>query len=129
MNLSVEQLTLSMQKYVAASILDRCAVADCANEDQLRVRFGYSIERHAYMIETMLRLPADVLQDRKAIAHYPDGLWQHIKMKLGRPYRRVVVRLTEHLVYPTVDVPNVYADTVRVYTHAGLDFEMYRGDR
>ncbi len=72
----------------------------------------------------VLRVPGQVLQNNRMIHQHPATLWDHIKQRVAAhfpglkrwlPVNYLEVRLTEHLVYPTLSVPSPYADKVRLF--------------
>jgi hypothetical protein len=116
----VETLDLDILKYNAATVLDRLLLTE--SHRSLEIFQREVPEQMAYQIAATLRVPGKVLQDRKVIATYPETLWDYIKRELKQRFPRLKlvvkmkeVRLTEHLVYPEVSVPDRYSSSVRLY--------------
>jgi hypothetical protein len=119
----VKALELRIKQLMVSALVAE-DIYDC--QPSLDVSLMFRPEYLARQLTACLRVPAQVLQEDRVLDHYPDGLWQHIRAKLGWKYRRKEVRLTEWLVYPTVEVPEQFTDTVRLYvqprfTYFGLD--------
>jgi hypothetical protein len=108
-------ITLAVKHLVASQFIDDEVIAG----ENVEVRCDYAIRELAWQLTAVLKTPAQVLQDNRVIAEYPDGLWQHIRKKLGLTHRSNLVRLTEWLTFPTVAVPPIQRP-MRIYVHAGV---------
>lgn len=101
-NLDVKTYALTIQHFCASILVDDYELV--ANLD-IEVRHQYRMEMLAHQLVAMLRIPADVLNDDKVIAEWPDGLWQTVRKALGWKHKTRQVRLTEMLLFPGVAVP------------------------
>lgn len=111
----VQELTLSIQDLCASTFIDD----DLHGLGKgITIHTQYKLEYLATQILAKLRVPAQVLQDRKVVAEYPDGLWQHIRKTVGLKYRSHQVKLTEWLVFPSVPLEpySRYAKNIRIAT-------------
>ena len=103
---NVETYDLNIEQYCTSSLIAGLNEAGVGVQDHdVRVRLDWHITTQAHALTATLRRPADVLQDDHIIASYPDGLWQHIRSLFTKNYRRIEVRLTEHLVFPEIAIP------------------------
>ncbi len=115
----IKSITLDVQRYVASSLMDAGFSVNVKAEVQ------YRAEYLGYLLSAMMKVPGQVLQDERVLASYPATFWQHVRKVLGLKYERVEVRLTEHLLYPTIEVPNKLGDKVRLYVKTS--FPTFRG--
>lgn len=120
----VKTYELQLREYVVASLID----VGFADPD-VRTFMQYKLESMAHMMVATFRVPTKVLQDRRVIAEWPDGLWQHIKQKLGLRYRHKQIRLNEALVFPDVYVPRNARNTLRMVVQDEVTFDTYRDDK
>lgn len=119
---SIETFDLKLLKFSTAAVLDRELFY--GGEPALEFLHRTLPERMAHQLIATLKVPGQVLQDNRVLAAYPITLWDHIKFLIKTRWPKVggrlsvhlkEVRLTEHLLYPTVHVPGPYADSVRLY--------------
>jgi hypothetical protein len=107
----IETLTLDLKDYMVSMLLD------AGYSVPLKVEVVYRAEYMAYLLMARMRVPAQVLQEDKVVAEYPASLWDHIKKAVGMKYATEKVKLTEYLLYPTIEVPKQFTDKVRLYVH------------
>lgn len=111
----VKVIELTIQELMASQLFDDEAIPP----GNVRAWLMYRMEYLAHQLTAGLKVPAKVLQDRRLIAEYPDGLWQHIRQKLGWQCRTKQVRLTEWLAFPTIEVPDIRRP-MRIYVQSDV---------
>lgn len=117
----IKTITLDVQKYMVGVLIDE----GFANIP-LDVAVRYRAEQMAWHLVATMRLPAQVLQQDRIIAEYPSDWWQALRQRLGLKYKKQQVRLTEHLLYPHVEVPRYHGDKVRLHTYTAQSFLDYK---
>lgn len=111
--IDIATIDLDILSYNAAAVLDR--ELQYAGPRGLEFIMRELPERLAYQIAAMLKVPGQVLQNDRVLATYPASFWDYIKRALRLKHRLTEVRLTEHLLYPEVAVPERFAKSVRLY--------------
>lgn len=100
--LDIKTLRLAIKQYEASVLINHIG--------DVKFELTYHIETLCYLLRAAVRIPAEVLSDRKVVASYPTNLWQYIRKALGLKYLKTDVRVSEHLLYPTIKVPRGYSE-------------------
>lgn len=108
----IKTITLDVQQYVVSALIN-----EGYKGIPLKVDVQYRAEYMAWHLAAMMKIPAQVLQQDRVIAEYPSDWWQGIRKRLGLKYNKCQVRLTEHLLYPHVEVPKYHGDKVRLHVY------------
>lgn len=125
----IEVIDLKVVRFNVAAVLDR-ELGLRAGPGALEFITRELPEQMAQQLIAQLKVPAQVVQENRLLHRHPATLWDHIKQRLRahvqwlKPWLPVAyteIRLTEHLLYPTVKVPEEFADTVRLYVAPSFD--------
>lgn len=112
-NSYIRHLLLTVQQLGVDMLLDTDGVK--IPERNILAHHQWSLETMVTHLRLSLKTPAQVLQDRRLIAQYPDGLWQHIRQSLGLKARVKQIRMNEWLCFPTVEVPELHGHPLKIY--------------
>ena len=108
MSMTMRTAVLDVLRYNVATLLD---VRDQSHFDMFVEELPHRMARQ-FVAEW--RVAGQVLAEDKVIAEYPATLWDHIKAKLGFEHRVKQVKLTEHVAFPEVSVPQHLQPFVRI---------------
>lgn len=118
----METKTLTIEQYFTSTLIDNLVAELGINSPDVRSLLDYHASTQAHMLSSVMRVPADVLQNDRVIATYPTTLWDYIKRSLRLKYKRTEVRISEHLLYPMVEAPP-FANNIRLFTDSRLSFD------
>lgn len=107
---------LTVQQWAVDTMMELDPVLGQAKMEMMK---QFCIEPMVHQLRLSLKAPALVLQLDKVIATYPTSLWDYIKRAVRLPHKLTQVRLTEHLLFPTVQIPEFEGRT-RVGTQVAI---------
>lgn len=116
--MTVQMKALAVERFYSSINIPREMLQ--LSPDNFAVRVEDIMESMTKQIVLMLRLPMDVLQRDEEVTRFPASWWDSTKWALRKwvPWsmkvRFRVVRVTEMLLYPDVQVPAKSAEYIRI---------------